>query len=68
MFAEVFSYDNQIRQEALIEGRVERDIELAQASLKEGLPLSLISKITGLDIEFIEKLQTQPQKQLKQKS
>lgn len=38
------------------DGKKDREVEIAIESLKEGLPLSTISKITGLDMEELEKL------------
>jgi len=60
MFAEVYSYDNELmyvgRQEGRQEGRLEEKIEIAQASLANGLDVEMIALITGLDIETIESL------------
>jgi len=44
------------RNEGREEGRKEEKIEMAKKSLKEGLPVELISKLTGLSIEEIEKI------------
>ncbi|MDR2663259.1 MAG: hypothetical protein LBC31_09710 [Treponema sp.] len=38
------------------EGREERDIEVARNALAEGAPVDFIRRITGLDIEAIERL------------
>ena len=38
------------------EGKKERDIEIAKASLKQGIDINTISIITGLAIQEIEKL------------
>ena len=67
MFVEVFSYDNQLRQEGLQKGRQEglqeglqeAKIEIARTSLENGLDPQTISVITGLGIEFIEELKSQ---------
>ena len=52
MFAEVYSYDNELTYVA----KQEEKIEIAQASLANGLDVEMISVITGLDIETIESL------------
>jgi predicted transposase/invertase (TIGR01784 family) len=41
---------------AKIEGRIERNIEIAKNLLKFGLSLTEISEVTGLSVEEIEKL------------
>jgi len=64
MFAEVYSYENELayvnKQEGILEGRLEgiqeEKIAIAQASLANGLDVEMISAITGLDIETIESL------------
>ena len=38
------------------EGEANKAVEIARSSLKEGLSIELISKITGLSVEEIEKL------------
>jgi len=43
-------------EEALQEGREERNIEIARNALAEGLPIEVIQKITGLDLEAIKQL------------
>ena len=44
------------REEGWNEGREERDIEIAKNALARGLPIDMISTITGLDIENIRQL------------
>ncbi|HBX21236.1 MAG TPA: hypothetical protein DEF88_12390, partial [Porphyromonadaceae bacterium] len=44
------------RAEGHREGRVEGKIEMARNMKAEGLPLTLISKVSGLSVEEIEKL------------
>jgi len=60
MFAEVYSYENELayvnKQEGRQEGKQEKALEIAQASLANGLDVEMISAITGLDIETIESL------------
>ena len=60
MFAEVYSYENELayvaKQEGLQEGKQEMALRIAQASLANGLDVEMISAITGLDIETIESL------------
>lgn len=43
--------------EGKAKGKLERDIEIAQNAIKEGLPIEIIIKLTGLSIEQIKKLQ-----------
>jgi predicted transposase YdaD len=40
------------------EGREERGVEIAKNALAEGLPVKVIQKITGLDMETIKQLST----------
>ena len=56
MFAEVYSYENELAYVNKQEGRQEEKIAIAQASLANGLDVEMISVITGLDIETIESL------------
>ncbi|MCX0356171.1 Rpn family recombination-promoting nuclease/putative transposase [Clostridium perfringens] len=44
------------KEEGLKEGRIEEKINLAKKSITEGLPISLISKLTGLSEEEIKRL------------
>jgi predicted transposase/invertase (TIGR01784 family) len=44
------------RKEGLVEGRKEGAIRIAQNMKQEGLPVSLITKMTGLSEEEINKL------------
>jgi len=46
------------RVEGRAEGRFEERKEIAKAALQEGLPTSMIVKLTGLSAEEIEKLRT----------
>ena len=48
--------ENEARKKGLKEGARTKAIEMAKKSLKEGLPIELISKLTGLSKEEIEKL------------
>jgi len=56
MFAEVYSYENELAYVNKQEGKQEKALEIAQASLENGLDVEMISVITGLDIETIESL------------
>jgi predicted transposase YdaD len=38
------------------EGRTEANLDVARNALAEGLPVETIQKITGLDLQAIEKL------------
>ena len=53
MFAEVYSYDNEL----MYVGRQEEKIEIARTSLANGLDIEMISLITGLDIETVKSLE-----------
>jgi predicted transposase/invertase (TIGR01784 family) len=44
------------REEGWSEGREERDIEIVKNALAKGLPIDIISTITGLDVENIRQL------------
>ena len=44
------------RKEGILEGAKGKSLEMAKESLKEGLSIELISKLTGLAKEEIEKL------------
>ena len=46
-------------EEGLEEGREEREIEIAQNALAEGLAVEFVQKITGLDLETVEKLKAE---------
>jgi hypothetical protein len=41
-------------------GREERDLALAKNALAEGLPLDMVGKITGLDLETLTQLSSPP--------
>ncbi|EJT6665696.1 MAG: Rpn family recombination-promoting nuclease/putative transposase [Clostridium perfringens] len=47
---------NSAKREGKEEGRIEEKINLAKKSITEGLPISLISKLTGLSEEEIKRL------------
>ena len=49
-------YENTIRKNARDEGVIQEKIEIAKEMLNKGLKLNIISEITGLSIEEIEKL------------
>jgi predicted transposase/invertase (TIGR01784 family) len=44
------------RKEGKKEGREEEKIEIAQNALAAGLSIDIVQKITGLDVQAIEKL------------
>ena len=44
------------REEALQEGQEAATLEIARNALAEGLPIEVIQKITGLDLEAIKQL------------
>ena len=44
------------REEGWEEGRDERDIEIVRNLFAEGFTIELVQKITGLDLETIEKI------------
>lgn len=52
MFAEIFSYDQELREEA----RVEKAIEIAKSLLESGMPLADIVKHSKLSIDVIQNL------------
>jgi len=56
MFAEVYSYDNELMYVGRQEGRQEGLIEVARTSLANGLDIDTIALITGLDLETIKNL------------
>ena len=45
------------RTEGRVEGRVEGLEQVARNALAEGFPVNVVQKITGLDMETIQKLQ-----------
>ena len=45
------------RKEGREEGWRERKIQIAQTALEEGLPVEVIQKITGLDLDAIKDIQ-----------
>ena len=56
------SYDKELalkdlgRQEEEAKGKEETQLEIAKNMLKESIDISVISRVTGLDIETIQKL------------
>ena len=48
---------NTATEKGILQGAMQKQHEIAKNSLHEGLPVDLIQKITGLDIETIRSLQ-----------
>ena len=57
MFAEVFSYDNELIATGIQQGEENKAIEIARTSLTKGLDIETVTLITGLDLDTVLQLQ-----------
>lgn len=56
MFAEIFSYDQELIEQGIEQGEQKKAIETAKAGLKNNIPLETISLLTGLTLAELEDL------------
>ena len=55
-FAELFSYDNELRAEGEAKGEYKKAVNSAITMKSDGMPVDLIAKYTGLSEEEIQLL------------